>query len=142
MLSNETSWVRPAMGDFDFVIRARGHEEVSTATLFMRARGLLRCRKARAHQFSSAMFAETAWDMLLTLYVSEADVEAMTASRLAQLVDAPPSSALRWLDYLEAQRLVCRQAHPTDRRSALVKLTDKGRANLELFLTETLEIMP
>jgi DNA-binding MarR family transcriptional regulator len=66
----------------------------------------------------------------------------MTASRLALLVEAPQSSALRWIDYLEAQRLVRRHAHPNDRRCALVKLTDKGRANLELYLTETLEIMP
>lgn len=140
MLSNETSWVRPAMGDFDIVVRPCRREEASAATLFARARGLLRCRKARAHQFGSAMFAEAAWDMLLTLYVSE--VDAMTASRLALLVEAPQSSALRWIDYLEAQRLVRRHAHPNDRRCALVKLTDKGRASLELYLTETLEIMP
>lgn len=88
------------------------------------------------------MFGEAAWDMLLTLYVSENDIDAMTLSHLAQLVDAPPSSALRWIEYLEAQRLVRRNPHPTDRRSLLVKLTDKGRARLESYLTETLEIMP
>jgi DNA-binding MarR family transcriptional regulator len=138
VLSNEKTWVRPATEDVEFIVcRPAG---ISQSQMLARAGGLLRCRRARSRQFGSAMFGETAWDMLLTLYVS--DVEAMTLSHLAQLVEAPPSSALRWIEYLEAQRLARRDAHPSDRRSALVKLTDKGRASLELYLTETLEFMP
>ena len=137
MLSNEKSWVRPATEDVGFIVcRPAG---ISQSQLHARAAGLLHCRQARSRHFASAMFGETAWDMLLTLYISEA--EAMTLSHLAQLVEAPPSSALRWIEYLEAQRLARRDAHPNDRRSALVKLTHKGRAALELYLTETIEIM-
>ena len=143
MLSNERSWVRLATDDVECIVRPCRPDGITQSQMLARARrGLLRCRQARSRQFGSAMFGEAAWDMLLTLYVSEVDIQTMTLSRLAQLVEAPASSALRWVDYLDAQRLVRRDDHPSDRRSSLVKLTDKGRASLKSYLTGTFEIMP
>jgi DNA-binding MarR family transcriptional regulator len=50
------------------------------------------------------------------------------------------TTALRWIEYLVAQKLIVRESHPTDRRAVFVELSDKGRALIELYLYETLTI--
>jgi DNA-binding MarR family transcriptional regulator len=111
------------------------------AILRQRAEELFRIRMERKRHFAASMFGEPAWDVLLSLFVGEPAIDAMTVSRIAQMTDTPLSSALRWVDYLESQHLIIRHAHPTDRRSSMVELTDVGRTQLELYLSDTLEIM-
>jgi DNA-binding MarR family transcriptional regulator len=111
------------------------------AALRRRAEELFRIRMGRKLHFAASMFGEPAWDVLLSLYIGEPAIDAMTVSRIAQLIDTPLTSALRWVDYLESQHLIVRHAHPTDRRSSMVELTGTGRAQLELYLSETLEIV-
>lgn len=111
------------------------------AVLHRRAEAMFRCRMDRKSYFAAAMFGEPAWDVLLSLYIGEPAIDAMTVSRVAPLIQMPLSSTLRWVDYLEAQHLIVRRAHPTDGRSSMIRLTDSGRTQLELYLSGTLEIM-
>ena len=83
------------------------------------------------------MFGEPAWEILLLLYVSQGSAR-FTASRLAQVAGYSKATAIRWMDYLEKERLIQRRPHPTDQRSIFVELTDKGTASLEMYLTDTL----
>lgn len=99
-----------------------------------RALDLLSSRRKRHAIFGKAMFGEPAWEMLLLLY-SLGPRE--TVSRLAELAYASKSTAIRWIDYLESQRLVRRESHPTDKRATFVNLTEKGRDAIRLFLSET-----
>ena len=101
------------------------------------ARDILANRRRRHDIFGKAMFGEPAWEMLLLLYVVESGPR-QTISRLADLAGASKSTALRWIDYLDAQRLVRRESHPTDRRAAFVELTEKARGAIELYLSDTL----
>lgn len=101
-----------------------------------RARDILARRRARHEVFGKAMFSEPAWEMLLLLYVLESGPR-QTISTLADLCAASKSTALRWIRYLEGQRLIQRESHPTDLRSAFVELTEKGRSTLELYLSGT-----
>ncbi len=80
------------------------------------------------------MFGEPAWEMLLLLY---AIGPRETVSRLAELAHASKSTAIRWIDYLECQGLVRREAHPTDKRALLVELTEKGSDAIRMYLSET-----
>lgn len=82
------------------------------------------------------MFGEPAWEMLLLLYSLESGPR-LTISRLAELAYASKSTAIRWIDYLEAQRLVQREGHPTDKRAIFVELTERARSMIELYLSET-----
>jgi DNA-binding MarR family transcriptional regulator len=107
------------------------------AQLLDRARATIARRRSRNGYFNPAMFGEPAWDMLLSLYVSDSCGERPTTVKLAGLVDAPLSSAIRWLSYLEKERLIERIAHPTDRRIAFLKLTQKARQALESYLTQS-----
>jgi DNA-binding MarR family transcriptional regulator len=60
-------------------------------------------------------------------------------SQLTRESGAAPTTALRWIDYLESQQLIRRVAHPTDGRIANLELTDKAVQSLETFLSEALE---
>lgn len=99
--------------------------------LLARARASVARRKRRALNFNSAMFGEPAWDMLLALYTAEAGASRIAVTGLTKLSGAPPTTALRWLDYLAKERMVMREPHPVDRRLTYVSLTDKGRQALD-----------
>ncbi len=101
--------------------------------LLSRARAVLRLRGLRTHYFDHAMFSEPAWDILLMLYVSDVSQK---LSHLVEGVESPPTTALRWIDYLENQQLVERTRHPIDQRLVLVGLTSKARDSMDAFLNE------
>ena len=82
------------------------------------------------------MFGEPAWDMLLLLYAQDSG-QRQTVNRLIELSEGSKTTALRWIDYLETQRLIERSSHPTDRRMAFVELTEKGRGAIEVYLSGT-----
>lgn len=110
----------------------------SPAKLLARARRILEVRRKRVERFGRAMFGEPAWEILLLLYVSQGSAR-FTASRLARVAGYSKATAIRWMDYLEKERLIRRRPHPTDQRSLFVELTDQGTGSLELYLTDILD---
>lgn len=106
------------------------------------ARAIRRARLRRANHVSKAMLGEPAWDMLLALYIGDRDGPRLSVGRLAMLSGAPMTTALRWIDYLAKERFITRHAHPTDRRSEIIELTDRARSAMEQYLSETLADQP
>ncbi|QIK78862.1 MarR family transcriptional regulator [Sphingomonas piscis] len=93
-----------------------------------RIRKLIRERKRRSGYFRADLFADPAWDTLLQLYASELSYEQATATRIADIIDVPTSTVLRWIKVLEAENLVTRAVQPSDPKLVSVKLTSKGQA--------------
>lgn len=112
---------------------------MSRERMVRRAREILVNRRRRAERFTKSMFGEPAWEILLVLYTLE-DGPRVSANRLADLTESPRSTATRWLNYLEHQQLVSREPHPNDKRTTFICLTEKGRSNLELYLSETVRL--
>lgn len=106
--------------------------------LVTRAAAILAERRRREQLFSASMFGEPAWEMLLNLYLTESSGVRLNVSRVTEASGSPPTTALRWLDYLENQRLVRRETHPTDGRASFVELTERAHDLLELYLSEPL----
>lgn len=104
-----------------------------------KARQILALRRKRCRLFSGAMFGEPAWEMLLTLYAADG-AGRLTVSGLALQSGSSKATALRWIDYLERQELIERQAHPTDQRAAFAKLTEQGKEALEGYLSDVTEL--
>jgi DNA-binding MarR family transcriptional regulator len=94
-------------------------------------------RARRSQVFKSAMFGEAAWDMLLALYITDQSGARHTVSGLASLSGVPPTTALRWLDFLEKEELVGRRPKLTDARVTLIELTDKARDLLDTYFSGT-----
>lgn len=98
-------------------------------------------RGRRMQLLPKEMFGEPAWEMLLILYAEQQRTR-LTIARLSDKLDLPPSTALRWLNYLEDRRLVVREPHPTDLRSAILKLTSNAIDALDLYLSEAITRSP
>jgi len=83
------------------------------------------------------MFGEPAWEMLLLLYIGLGSIR-MSAGGLAHAASYSKATTMRWVGYLEKEKLVQREQHPTDQRTFFVTLTEKGINLLELYLSDTL----
>jgi DNA-binding MarR family transcriptional regulator len=108
--------------------------DLDSAALVSLARKEFEGRKARLRYFSKSMFGEPAWDILIALYMTDVAGPRQTVGRITQMANAPPTSALRWLAYLERDKLIVREPHPTDRRVTFVELTDRGRTAIKNYL--------
>lgn len=106
-------------------------EDAGRARLVARAKAVLMERERRTRLFSPVLFGEIAWEMLLWLYVTEDQGERQTIGRLASLVGAPHTTALRWIGYLEKEALIEKVPHPNDRRTVFVRLLEEGRTRLD-----------
>lgn len=104
--------------------------------LAARARMIFAQRRRRARYFNSAMFDEPAWDMLLALYITDVAGGRLTVGQLISWVGVPHSTAIRWIDYLEKERFVVREAGDEDRRVVRLNLTDKARNAMNSYLGE------
>ena len=93
-------------------------------------------RQRRRKFFGSAMFAETAWDILLVLYVADGELPRPGASDLARSTDAPFSTTSRWLTYLDDEGLVSVGGRNSEGDATRVELTHKGRSLLDEYFLE------
>jgi DNA-binding MarR family transcriptional regulator len=81
------------------------------------------------------MFGETPWDMLLALYVTDFAGGHQSIGQLVSWIGAPHTTALRWIDYLEKERLISRESDPRNRRIVIIEITDKGRQKLDDYFS-------
>jgi hypothetical protein len=109
------------------------------ARLTARAKAVLAERERRTKLFSPILFGEIGWEMLLWLYVTDDEGERQTIGRLASLVGAPHTTALRWIGYLEKERLIEKVPHPNDRRTVFVHLLEEGRDRLDRWFSTLAE---
>jgi DNA-binding MarR family transcriptional regulator len=99
---------------------------------------LLRSRHRLSNYFEPALFAAPAWDMLLELFVGQAEGRRMPTMDLCGAVRVPPATGLRWIQRLTDQRLVRRYKVPEDDRLALVRITPLGARLVRQYLFEGL----
>ena len=99
----------------------------SEDTLVATARKVYAARRKVDNVFGMAGFAVTpAWDIMLDMYQAYAKGRDESVSSVCIGASCPSTTALRWLQQLEAMGLVERQGDPHDRRRMLVRLTDSA----------------
>ncbi len=93
-------------------------------------------RRKRAKIFGdSELFGEPAWDILLDLYIAQADDKPVSVSSACIGSAAPPTTGLRWLGVLADQGLLEREHDPHDQRRVLVRLTDKALRAMDRYFS-------
>ncbi|WP_371815547.1 MarR family transcriptional regulator [Erythrobacter sp. JK5] len=98
------------------------------------ARRTYAVRRQRAAIFgSSELFGEPAWDILLDLFIAQAEGKTVSVSSACIGSAAPPTTGLRWLGVLADQGLVLREQDADDQRRVLVRLTERGIAAMEQY---------
>lgn len=105
----------------------RGRHELAET-----ARHIYRTRRMRARVFGDdGLFGEPAWDILLDLYLAEAEDKRLSVTAACIGSAVPASTALRWIVVLEDRGLVARQGDPRDARRIFLHLTPKGRERMD-----------
>ena len=89
-------------------------------------RALLRARRLRDHIFSSELFADPAWDIMLDLMAAHLEGAQVSVSSLCIAAAVPPTTALRWIRQLTDRGLLVRKADPGDGRRVFIALSDEG----------------
>lgn len=98
------------------------------------ARKIYALRRKRTSIFGNAdLFSEPAWDILLDLFIANAEDKDVSVSSACIGSAAPPTTGLRWLGVLTEEGLVKRENDPEDNRRVLVKLTPAGQLAMERF---------
>ena len=99
-----------------------------------RAEEALQISRQRVAIVGAELFGDPAWNILLDLFVREADGKETTVTSACVGADAPSTTALRHLAHLVERQLVLRTTCSVDHRKVYVRLTDDGRARmLKLF---------
>lgn len=103
--------------------------EQHTATISL----LMRAGRLRAALLPRD-FKEPAWNMLLDLALNSDGYRPVSVTSLCLASGAPDTTALRYIALLERHGLIERRAHPSDRRSDLLRLTSEGAALVARYL--------
>jgi hypothetical protein len=86
-------------------------------------RAILRLRRMRSAYFSSELFADPAWDMLLDLTAAQLEGEKVAVSSLCIASAVPATTALRWIKTMCDHTLFERHADPLDGRRIFIGLS-------------------
>jgi len=97
---------------------------------------IIHARRARTGLFRPELFSDPAWDMLLVLFLAKARDQLMTVSELAEATATPIPTAARWIDVLERDGLVQRDADPAAARHYDVELSNRGAAAIHQWLED------
>ena len=92
-------------------------------------------RRARANFVGiEDMYGEPAWDILLDLFIRQADEEKVTVEIASVHADMPATTTIRWLNVLELNGLIMSQVDPADAKRQLIHLTPEGYEGMVRYL--------
>ena len=100
---------------------------MAAATSVMRAQQIVATAVDRALRPLDLTFAR--YEVLMLLQFSREG--ALPITKVGDRLMVHPTGITKLVDKLEQQGLVAREAHPTDRRGTLARITDEGRALAE-----------
>ena len=110
-------------------------EPLPPAELLAEARRLSAARRFRDRIFGRDLFANPAWNILVELFIAAEEGRNVTIKSACVAAGVPQSTALRHIAHLIEVRLTARAQHPSDARSAYLKLTDRGRSKMVAFIS-------
>lgn len=84
--------------------------------------------------FDAELFADPAFDMLLFVFLEQEAGRTVETSACYRASGVPRTTAVRWINMLVANGMFESAPHPTDRRLALLSLSEGARANVRQWL--------
>jgi len=106
------------------------------ANLVALARRVARTRRVRDRVFGPSLCINPPWNILLELFVSGEEGRSVTIKSACVAAGVPQSTALRHIAHLIELGLCVRTQHPSDARSAHLKLTRTGHGQMIEFLRQ------
>ncbi|WP_232318246.1 transcriptional regulator [Sphingomonas sp. TDK1] len=97
------------------------------------ARMILWGRTLLEREVAKDLFADPAFNILLTLYVSRAESKDVSTSAACTASGVPTTTALRWINALTRRGMIHKRSLATDRRFTYLELSDKTGAALDRY---------
>jgi hypothetical protein len=97
---------------------------------------VIRARRQRDRCFPAGIFADPAWDMMLTLLHAELSHARVSVANLSSGAAVPATTALRWINSMVEKGLFVREADPHDGRRVFVELAPKTSTALRRYFSE------
>lgn len=97
---------------------------------------VIRARRVRSAYLSDDLFADPAWDMMLTLLHATLSHTRVAVSELTAGADVPPTTALRWINLLVKKGRFVRRSDPFDGRRVFVELAPETDTALRRYFAE------
>lgn len=101
------------------------------------ARQVLHRRLRRLDHFGPELAQDGVWNMLLELVIARAQGKLVPIKCLWLSSGVPQSTALRWVNWLQARGHVERRNDPTDRRRQFIRIGDDLAFEMNVFLSAT-----
>lgn len=101
---------------------------------------LLKARRARDKFFPAELFADPAWDMLLSLFEAEILQRRISVTALCGAAAVPPTTALRWIKTLNDAGLITRREDPHDARRFFIELSRTTSASMRSYFETTSDL--
>lgn len=92
---------------------------------------VLLVRRARDAVLGKGLFSEPAWDILLELFAAKLGGRNMSLKELAVAIDAPSSTAARWLGALKDRGLIEQEIDPARPADHSICLTAEAETRME-----------
>lgn len=124
-----------SVGDRTTPRSPREPADVSAGSLAT-ARRMIRERMRRQNFFDAGLFADPAWDMMLDLFVAEAEGRETPVMNLCLSSQVPETTTLRWVKTLEHAGVFIRQKDEHDQRRVLVRLSPSAAKGLAAYLDD------
>jgi DNA-binding MarR family transcriptional regulator len=125
---------RDGTGDAQVVRNPPSSEE--QVQLLSRVQAIIKDRARRADHFSSELFGEPAWDILLELYAAELAQQRVPTSQVTVQASIPSTTVLRWVKLLDAAGHIVRRPDPLDARRVFLSLTPKASYAMRSYLAD------
>jgi DNA-binding MarR family transcriptional regulator len=98
-------------------------------------------RRKRNRYFSSKIFSEPAWDILLDLFIQNARNRPVSVTSACIAGEIPTTTGLRWIKILETEGLVEREGSDTDARITWLRLTPKAVELMKQFIDDGIQAL-
>ena len=98
------------------------------------ARRMVRERLRRTQFFKDDLFADPAWDMMLDIFLAEAEGRETPVMNLCLSSHVPETTTLRWVKTLEHDGIFVRQKDERDQRRVLVRLSPAAAKAMASYL--------
>jgi len=110
------------------------HDEAATL-----ARSIFELRKRRARHLPEAALSETAWNILLALFVADADGRRTTGAEVIALAEVAASAGERWVRALHGEGLVIGDG--SGNLDDIIALTPAGISAVEACMIDAQEFL-
>lgn len=102
------------------------------------AKALFLASKLRHRHFGTLVASAQSWDILLCLYILDAEPVSPRVSRVIEMAGGPMTTALRVLGRFERAGLIVRRRIPEDGRVVTLALTAKAKRLLRGYLKDAM----